>query len=182
LTTTDIRTSTYAIDPIHSTAEFSVKHMMVSTVKGRFLELEGAIHLDESEPARSWVEASINTASVDTGVEMRDNDLRSDNFFAADRFPKITFRSKRVEAIDGETWNVVGDLTIRDVTREVILKTELEGRGPDFQGVERIGFTAETSFNRSDFGLTYNAVLETGGLVVGDKVKVALNIEAIRQD
>ncbi len=140
------------------------------------------IHIDERDPTKSWVEASINTASVDTGVEMRDDDLRSGNFFAVERFPAMRFRSTRVERIDHDNWKVYGDLTIRDVTREVELRTELEGRGPGFDGKERLGFTAQTSLNRHDFGLKYNPVLETGGVVVGDKVKITLHIEAVRQE
>jgi len=180
--TTEAAVNTYAIDAMHSTAEFSVKHLMVSTVKGRFKQLDGKIYLDEPEPSRSSVEATIDVASVDTGVEMRDNDLRSDNFFAADRFPTIRFESKSVERVDDDTWRVRGDLTIRDVTREVVLDTEFEGRGKGFQGEERLGFTAQTTLNRHDFGLNYNAVLETGGVVVGDKVKITLHIEAVKQD
>jgi polyisoprenoid-binding protein YceI len=182
MTTSTTAVSTWTIDPVHSVAEFSVKHLMVATVKGSFRDIDGTIHLDEAEPARSRVEASLATASIDTGVEMRDNDLRSDNFFAAERFPQITFKSTRAEKIDDDRWQVFGDLTIRGVTREVSLATEFEGRGKGFDGKEHIGFTAETSINRGDFGLTYNAVLETGGVVVGDRVKITLHIEAIRQD
>jgi polyisoprenoid-binding protein YceI len=180
--TTETAVHTYAIDALHSTAEFSVKHMMVSTVKGNFRDIEGIIRVDEEQPASSSVEATIKTASVDTGVEMRDNDLRSESFFDAEHFPAMSFRSTSVQRFDDETWRVAGDLTIKGVTRPVVLDTEFEGRGPDFSGTERIGFTAYTSFSRGDFGLTYNPVLETGGVVVGDKVKVTLHIEAVRQD
>jgi polyisoprenoid-binding protein YceI len=182
MTTSPATTATYAIDPVHSTAEFSIKHLMVSTVKGRFRELDGDLHIDDTDPTQSWVEASINAASVDTGVEMRDEDLRSENFFAADRFPTMRFRSTRVEQVGEDNWRVYGDLTIRDVTREVQLDTEFEGRGPGFDGKQRLGFTAQTSLNREDFGLKYNAVLETGGVVVGDKVKITLHIEAVQQE
>lgn len=179
--TTQTRTATYAIDPVHTNAEFAVKHMMVSTVKGVFRDVAGTVLIDEETPERSSVEATIATASVDTGVQMRDDDLRSANFFDAEGFPAMTFRSTSVERVDDENWKVRGDLSIRDVTKEVVLETEFGGRGPDAYGVERIGFTAETSLSRKEFGLTYNAVLETGGVAVGDKVKVVLNIEAIRQ-
>lgn len=181
MTTAAATTTTYAIDPMHSSAEFAVKHMMVSNVRGRFRDLEGTIHLDEAEPTRSEVRATIQTASIDTGVEARDNDLRSENFFDAERFPTIRFRSTAVERIDDERWRVRGDLTMRDVTRAVLLETELEGRGTGFEGEERIGFTAQTSISRKDFGLAYNAVLETGGVVVGDKVRITLHIEAVAQ-
>ena len=182
MTTSTNAVSTWTLDPVHSVAEFSVKHLMVATVKGRFLEMEGTIHIDEDQPLRSSVQATIQTASVDTGNQMRDDDLRSENFFAADRFPTIHFESKRVEKTRDEHWKVFGDLTIRDVTKESELDTELEGRAPGFDGKEHLGFTAETVINRKDFGLHYNAVLETGGMVVGDRVKITLHIEAIRQD
>jgi polyisoprenoid-binding protein YceI len=182
MTTSASAVSTWSLDPVHSIAEFSVKHLMVATVKGRFLEMEGTIGIDEEEPHNSFVQATIKTASVDTGNQMRDDDLRSENFFAVDRFPTITFESRRVEKGDGERWKVFGDLTIRDVTKEVELDTELEGRAPGFDGKEHLGFTAETVINRKDFGLHYNAVLESGGMVVGDRVKITLHIEAIRED
>ena len=179
--TTETATQTYAIDPVHTTVEFSVKHLMISTVKGKFREFEGAVHIDDEDPTRSWTDVTISTASVDTGAEMRDDDLRSDNFFDAEHFPTMRFRSTAVERIDDDNWRVHGDLTIRDVTRPVALDTELEGRGPDAWGGERIGFTAKTKIDRRDFGLTYNAALETGGVVVGNDVKINLNVEAILQ-
>jgi polyisoprenoid-binding protein YceI len=180
--TTLTETGTYTIDPTHSTAEFAVKHLMVSTVKGRFRQLGGILHIDEDTPQRSWVEAWIDAASVDTGVDMRDDDLRSENFLGAAAFPRLFFKSASVESLEGDTWRVRGDLTIRGVTRPVVLETEFEGRGPDFEGKERIGFTAQTTLSRRDFGLTYNPVLETGGVVVGDNIKVTLHIEAQRED
>lgn len=175
------QTASYAIDPVHSSAEFSVKHMMVASSRGRFTDIEGSISLDEADPTRSSVQAVIRTASVDTGVEFRDNDLRSENFFDVERYPEMRFHSTRVEPGKDGRWLVHGDLTIRDVTRPVVLDTELEGRGTGFQGEERIGFAATTSIERKDFGLNYNAVLETGGFVVGDRVRVTLGIEAVRQ-
>jgi polyisoprenoid-binding protein YceI len=174
-------TVTYAIDASHSSAEFAVKHMMVSTVRGRFDDLEGAIHLDEADPTRSSVEAVVRTASVHTGVDFRDNDLRSDNFFDVERYPEMRFRSTRVEPGKDDRWLVHGDLTIRDVTRPVTLDTELEGRGQGMQGEDRIGFTATTAIDRKDFGLNYSAVLETGGVVVSDRVRITLHVEAARQ-
>ena len=182
MTTRAATRTVYAIDPAHSTAEFSVKHMMISTVKGRFRDLEGKVYIDEEAPERSSVEATIRVASVDTGVEMRDDDLRSDNFFGAEKFPTITFRSTAVEKVDDERWRVHGELTIRGVTRPVTLDTEFEGRVTDPYGKERMGFAATTAINRGDFGLTYNAVLETGGVVVGDNVKITLHIEAVKED
>lgn len=173
--------TTYGIDSAHSSAEFSVRHLMISTMKGRFRDVEGTIYMDDQEPTRSVVEATIRTASVDTGVQTRDDDLRSDNFFSADRFPTMTFRSTSVEKVDEDRFRITGDLTVRGVTRPVVLDTEFEGRATDPWGGERIGFAASTSINRGDFGLTYNAALETGGVLVGDKVKVTLNIEALKK-
>ena len=173
--------TTWTIDPVHSTVEFAVKHLMISTVKGRFREFAGTLRIDERTPEHSSVEATIDVASIDTGVEMRDNDLRSDNFFSADRFPTIRFRSTAVELVDGGRWKVDGELTIRAVTRPVALDVEFEGRGPDGFGGERAGFSAVAKIQRKDFGMTYNQLIETGGVAVGDAVKISLNIEAIRQ-
>lgn len=175
-------TSTWTIDPVHSVAEFAVKHMMVSTVKGRFRSLEGRIHIDEAEPAASSVVGSIDVGSIDTGVADRDAHLRSDDFFNAERFPKMTFSSKRVEQVDDTHWKVLGELTIRDVTREVVLDTEYEGQIKDAFGKQRMAISAETTLNRKDFGVNWNGLIETGGVVVGDRVRVMLNIAAVRED
>ena len=180
--TTQTAVGTWTIDGAHSIAEFAVKHMMVSTVKGRFRTLRGTIELDEQEPERSSVEAEIETASIDTGVEQRDAHLRSDDFFSAERFPLITFRSTRVERVEDDRWRVTGDLTIRGVTREVVLDTEFEGDGIDAYGQRRAAFTATTSINRRDFGLNWNGVIEAGGVVVQDRVKITLHIAAVRND
>lgn len=173
---------TWTIDPAHSGAEFAVRHMMVSTVRGRFLALEGTLRIDEDDPTASSVTASIGTASVSTGQEQRDAHLRSDDFFAAEQYPAMTFVSKRVESDGDGAWKVTGDLTIRDVTREVVLDTQVEGDGIDAFGKRRAGFTATATINRKDFGLNWNGVIETGGVVVGDKVKVTLDIAAVRAD
>jgi polyisoprenoid-binding protein YceI len=182
MTTAPATVSTWAIDPVHSIAEFAVKHMMVSTVKGRFGSTAGTLSIDEVNPVHSSVTASIDVASVDTGEPQRDSHLRSDDFFNAERFPHITFRSTRVERVNDERWKVTGDLTIRDITREVVLETEFEGQVTDVQGKQRAAFTATTELSRKDFGLKWNALLETGGAVVGDRVKVTLHIAAVRQD
>jgi polyisoprenoid-binding protein YceI len=180
MTTAQVGTRTWTIDAGHSNAEFAVKHLMVATVKGRFKSLKGELHIDEESPEHSWVEAQIDVASVDTGIDQRDAHLRSDDFFNADQYPYITFRSKRVERADGDRWRIIGDLTIRDVTQEVVLDTEFDGEARDFAGKRRAAFTAETAINRKDFGLKYNAVVEGGGaIVVGDKVKIGLNIDAV---
>ncbi len=170
---------TWQIDPVHSAVEFSVRHMMVSKVKGRFTRFGGTITVAE-DPLRSSVEASIETASVDTHDENRDNHLRSPDFFDVERYPTMTFRSTEVRPA-GEGYLVVGDLTLHGVTKQVELNLELNGTGPDAYGGLRTGFTATTELNRKDFGLTWNAAIEGGGVVVGDKVKVTLEIEAVRQ-
>ena len=181
MTTTRTATSTWTIDPAHSVAEFAVKHLMVSTFKGHFRSLEGTVHMDEESPADSSVTASVEVASVDTQASDRDTHLRSDDFFYAERYPKMTFRSTRVEQVDETNWKVIGELTIRDVTKEVVLDTEYEGRIVDPWGNERIGFTARTEISRKEFGVRWNSAIESGGVVVGDKVRISLNIEIVRQ-
>lgn len=174
------RTSTWTIDGAHSHVEFAVKHMMVSTVKGRFKDVGGILRIDEAQPANSAIEASIGVASVDTGAEQRDEHLRSDDFFNAGRYPQITFRSTGVSG-DGDDWKMAGELTIRDVTKPVVLDVAFEGRGQDAYGGERAGFTATTKINRRDFGVNWNGLIEAGGVVVGDTVNVTLNIQAVKQ-
>jgi len=174
--------STWSIDPAHLIAEFAVKHLVVTTVKGRFRDLEGTIEINESEPESSSVSASIEVASVDTNVADRDAHLRSDDFFNAERYPKITFRSHLVERVDDTRYKLYGDLTIRDVTKEVVLDTEFEGEVRDPWGNRRAAFTATTQISRSEFNVKWNQLIETGGAVVGDNVKIELHIEAVRQD
>jgi polyisoprenoid-binding protein YceI len=176
------KVSTWNIDPVHSNVEFAVKHMMVSTVRGRFREVAGAIHLNEADPASSWVEATIPTASIDTAEAQRDAHLRSPDFFESERFPAMTFRSTRVEHVDGDRWRITGDLTIRDVTKPVVLDSEYEGQIKDAYGKQRAAFEAKTELNRKDFGLNWNGLIEAGGVVVGDKVRVTLNIAAVREE
>lgn len=178
--TTETAVRTWNIDAAHSIAEFAVRHMMVSTVKGRFGSLEGVIEGDEAHPTASSVRATIDVASIDTHDEQRDAHLRSDDFFNAEKYPHITFASKRVERVNGDNYRVVGDLTIRDVTKEVALDTEFEGQVRDPYGNVRAGFTATAQIDRTDFGVSFNGVLEAGGVIVGDKVKITLHIEAVR--
>jgi len=180
-TAVQTRTSTWSIDPTHSIAEFAVKHLVVTTVKGRFRDLEGTIKIDEAQPEISAVEAKIAVVSIDTNVADRDAHLRSDDFFNAERYPYITFRSTRVERIDDQRFKLIGDLTIRDVTKEVVLDGEYEGRIGDPWGNERAAFTATTQISRKEFNVLWNQMIETGGAVVGDNVKITLHIEAIRQ-
>jgi len=181
MTTVPSRVSTWTLDRAHSSVEFAVRHMVVSTVKGHFRDFEGTINIDEENPANSSVAVSIDVASVDTHEPDRDAHLRSDDFFNAEKFPKITFHSTRVELTGEERAKVIGDLTIRDITREVELDTEFEGRVKDPWGNERIGLTATTTISRKDFNVRWNQVIETGGVVVGDTVKITLEIEAVRQ-
>lgn len=181
MATAQTATSTWTIDPVHSATEFAVKHLMVSTFKGHFRSLEGTVYLDEETPANSSVTASVDVASIDTATPDRDAHLRSDDFFNAEKYPKMTFRSTRVEHVKDDRWNVIGELTIRDVTKEVVLDTEYEGRIVDPWGNERIGFTAQTELSRKGFGVRWNSVIEGGGVALGDKVRVTLNIEVIRQ-
>ena len=178
-TTTNVGTTTWNIDPGHSEVGFAVKHMMVSTVRGRFRGVEGVLTIDETDPRRSTVNADIDAASVDTGVEQRDAHLRSDDFFNVERYPQLKFRSTAIEQVDGERWRMAGELTIRDVTRPVSLDVEFEGRGPDAYGGQRAGFTATTKISRKDYGVNWNALIEAGGVAVSDTVKITLDIEAV---
>ena len=171
--------ATWHIDPTHSHVEFAIRHLMISTVKGRFADVKGAVVLNEADPTQSSVDVSIGVASIDTRVGQRDDHLRSADFFDAERFPVITFRSRRVEQ-DGDDLTVTGDLTIRDVTREVTLAATSEGRGADPWGGVRAGFSATTRIKREDFGLTWNQALEAGGVVVGSDVKISIEVELIR--
>ncbi len=173
-------TATWKIDAGHSTVEFVAKHMMITSVRGRFPDVEGTIRFDEENIANSSVEASIKVATVTSGSEQRDNHLRTGDFFLAEEYPTITFKSTRIEPKGDEHYNVIGDLTIRGITREVALNTTFEGRNVSPWGAEAIGFSATTTVNRKDFGLNWNVALETGGVLVGDKIKIELNIEAVR--
>lgn len=173
--------ATWTLDPVHSSIEFSAKHMVITTVKGRFNKFEVSVNLDEAEPERSSVEARIDAASLDTRNEMRDADLRSPDFLDVEKHPYITFISKRIERRGEGRYVLVGDLTIRGVTREVALDTEFSGFVKDPWGNQRAGFAAETTLNRKDFGLTWNMALETGGLLVGDTVKVSIEAELVKQ-
>ena len=175
----DLVVGTWTIDASHSSVEFAVRHMMVSKVKGRFATFAGTITIDD-DPLQSHVEATIDVASVDTHDKGRDDHLRSADFFDAATYPQMTFASTGVRPARGD-YVLTGDLTIRGVTRPVELALELNGVNPDPWGGLRAGFTAETEINRKDFGLTWNAAIETGGVVVGDRIKIQLEIEAIKQ-
>lgn len=171
---------TYALDAAHTTLGFSARHAMVTTVRGRFRDFEGSAVIDAGDPAKSSVTLTIKTASIDTGVADRDNHLRSPDFFDAEKNSEITFASTAVERTDDDTWAITGDLTIKDVTRPVTIEFEQTGSARDPFGNLRIGFEGETSISRKDYGLTYNAALETGGVLVSDKIKLAFDISAIQ--
>jgi polyisoprenoid-binding protein YceI len=170
-----------AIDPVHSTAEFSVKHFMISTVKGRFQQLSGTIEFDEKNLANSSVEATIQTASISTDNEQRDGHLRSAEFLDVEKFPTLEFKSTKVEA-DGEgEYKVTGNLSLHGITKEVVLNVEYSGQAKSPFGDTRAGFSAKTSLSRKDYGIVWNAPLETGGVALGDKININLEIEAIVQ-
>jgi polyisoprenoid-binding protein YceI len=171
-------TTTWNIDAAHSTIAFSIRHMVFSKVRGRFLKHTGAIQLAD-DLAAAWVEVTIDAASIDTGTAQRDTHLRSADFFDVERFPELRFRSTRVEELGGDRLRVTGDLTIRDITRPITLDVEPAGRGMDPWGNERIGFVAKASIDRKDFGLQWNQVLEAGGVLVGDRVDIELDIQAV---
>jgi polyisoprenoid-binding protein YceI len=173
--------TTWAIDPAHSNVEFSVKHMMISTVKGMFQTVEGTIQWDGKNFGAATVDARIDSSSITTFNEMRDNHLKTNDFFNAEQWPDMTFRSTRIEPKGDSEFKVHGELTIRDVTRPVVLDTEFEGlMEKDAFGKRRAAFTATTDVNRKDFGVNWNGTIEAGGVVVGDKVKVTLNIAAVQ--
>jgi polyisoprenoid-binding protein YceI len=170
------------IDPAHTVAGFTVRHLMISNVTGVFEATKGTIEYTIGDPNTIKADVTIETKSVNTRNTRRDDDLRSDNFFNAEKFPTITFKSKRVQNVKPGGLELVGDLTIRDVTKEVVLKVE----GPtapirDPQGIRRVGAAASTTINRKEFNINYNRMLEAGGVVVGDEVKINLEIEAIEK-
>jgi polyisoprenoid-binding protein YceI len=182
-TSTAERTTPWTIDAAHSSAEFAAKHMMITTVKGRIADVRGTLTIDEAHPARSTVGVELGVASIDTRAEQRDAHLRSPDFLDVEQFPTITFRSRRVEGArlaEGAAFRVVGDLTIRGVTREVTLDATFEGRGRDPWGGERVSFSATTKIDRRDFGLTWNAALETGGVLVSNDVRIQLEVQAVK--
>jgi len=170
----------WTIDPSHSNVEFAVRHMMIATVKGRFGDVAGTLVLDEANPPRSRMEVRIQAASIDTRTEQRDQHLRSADFFDVARFPEITFASSRVEPA-GDAYDVTGRLTMHGVAREVVLRAAEEGRTRDPWGNDRVAFSATAKLNRKDFGLGWNQLLETGGLVVGDDIRIVLDVELVRQ-
>ena len=173
--------STWEIDPAHSFVEFSVRHLMISTVTGRFRSFKATIALDETSIENSRIQAEIDAANIDTGVADRDNHLRSADFFDVANHPKIAFRSTENRDLGEGSGKILGELTIRGVTRPVTLDVTYLGEIRDPWGNRRRGFAAETTLYRKDFGMTWNQVLDTGGVLVGDRVKVTLNIEVVEK-
>lgn len=174
-------TTTWNIDPVHTMAEFKVRHMMITNVKGHFTGVTGVLTLDEQDITKSHVEASIDAASINTREADRDTHLKSADFLDVEKFPKLTFTSTRVTSTGEGELQVEGDLTIHGVTRKVVFTVEgPTPPGKDPWGNTRIGLTATTKINRKDFGLTWNAALETGGILVGDEVTITFDVEAIK--
>ncbi|MFD9301226.1 YceI family protein [Streptomyces sp. NPDC060048] len=174
-------TGDYAIDAAHSSIGFTVRHAMVTNVRGTFADHEGSLRLDGADPSRSSASIDVKIASVDTGIGDRDGHLRSGDFFDAETFPLMTFRSTRAAQLGGDTYRVTGELTIKDVTRPLSIDLEFNGSATDVYGNERVGFEGSAEILRSDWGLTWNAALETGGVMVSDKVKLTFDISAIKQ-
>ncbi len=174
-------TGDYVIDASHSSIGFTVRHAMVTNVRGSFGEHEGILHLDGSDPSRSTASIDVTIASVGTGIADRDGHLLSGDFFDAERFPLMTFRSTSAARLGGDAYRITGELTIKDVTRPLAIDLEFAGSATDVYGNERVGFEGSAEILRSDWGLTWNAALEAGGVMVSDKVKLTFDISAIKQ-
>lgn len=172
-------TGDYTIDPSHTSIGFQARHAMVTNVRGAFKEFEGTAHIDANNPAASTVELTIAVNSVDTGVADRDGHLASGDFFDVEQYPTIKFVSNQVER-DGDDWNITGDLTIKDVTKPVTIPFEFVGSAQDPFGNVRVGFEGEVAVNRKDWNLSWNAALETGGVLVSEKVKLKFDVSAIK--
>jgi len=175
--------TTWQIDPNHTTVEFAVKHMMFTTVRGRFKDVKGTVEADEDNPGQSTVSVEIAAASLDTGSADRDTHLRSPDFLDAEAHPTITFRSKRVEGAmkkEGDRFKVAGDLTIRGTTLEITLDCVYGGTGKDPWGGTRAGASATSKIDRRQWGLTWNQALETGGILVANEVKIEVEVQAVK--
>jgi polyisoprenoid-binding protein YceI len=171
----------WAFDVVHSSINFTVRHMVVSKVRGRFSKWDGMLAMDESDPSGGQVDVVIDAASIDTGVDQRDTHLRSPDFFDVEHFPTITFKSTRVEEAGAGALKVAGDLTMHGVKRPIVLDVEYAGSAKDPWGGVRAGFSARVSLDRKAFGLTYNQLLETGSVVVGETVEIAIEAEMVKQ-
>ncbi|HEU4491216.1 MAG TPA: YceI family protein [Jiangellales bacterium] len=171
---------TYVLDPSHTTVGFVARHLMVTKVRGRFEEFEGSITVGD-DPLASSAQAAISTASLTTGSPDRDGHVKSDDFLAVETFPTMRFASRRVSHVAGDRFTVVGDLTVKDVTREVVLEVTIDGVARDPWGGERLAVTASTEIDREDFGITWNVALESGGVLVSKKVRIEIEAQAVRQ-
>jgi polyisoprenoid-binding protein YceI len=182
-TATRAATAVWELDPAHSSIEFSVKHMMMTTVRGRFTKFRGTLTADEEHPEGCCVEVVIDAASIDTGSPDRDAHLRSADFFDVERYPTITFRSSEAEgdfAREGDRFRVPGQLTIRDTTLDIVLDCVYEGRGTDPWGKERAGFSCSAEIDRRDWGLKWNQAIETGGVLVANKVRISAEVQFVK--
>jgi len=173
-------TGDYTIDPAHSTLGFVARHAMVTNVKGSFAEFTGSLHLDGSDPAASTASIDVTMASISTGSADRDGHLKSADFFKTEEFPAMTFRSTKAEALGGDDYRITGDLTILGTTKPLSIDLEFNGSAKDPFGNERVGFEGKAEILRSEWGLTWNAALETGGVLVSDKIKLNFDISAIK--
>jgi polyisoprenoid-binding protein YceI len=171
-------TSTWTVDPAHTDILFSAKHMMVTTVRGTFREVEGTLSLDESEPTRSSATIRVATGSLDTANQQRDGHLRSADFFDAENHPWLEFRSTTIEHVRGDDYRITGDLTIRETTRPITFDATLLGFYTGMQGQRRVGIAARTKINRKDWGLNWNVALEAGGWLVGEDIKIEVEVAA----
>ncbi|MFI6012907.1 YceI family protein [Streptomyces sp. NPDC051243] len=182
MTNTDLTalTGSYTIDTAHSTIGFTVRHAMVTNVKGKFLDFSGSLQLDGNDPSASKASIDVKMDSIDTGSADRDGHLKSADFFKIEEFPTMTFRSTSAEALGGDDYRITGDLTILGTTKPITIELEFNGAAKDPFGNERVGFEGKAELLRSEWGLTWNAALETGGVLVSDKIKLNFDISAIR--
>lgn len=180
MTTATAVKTVWKIDSAHTEAAFAVKHLMISTARGRFGAVEGLVEFDPSDLASASTQVTIDASTIDTREAQRDAHLRSADFFDVEKYPSLTFKSRRVDHISGDTFKLVGDLTIKDITREVVLDVTSHGFQKDPWGGERTGFSAKMAISRKDFGLLWNQILETGGFAVGDDVKITLDVELVK--
>jgi len=173
-------TGDYTIDAAHTTIGFTARHVMVTNVKGKFLDFSGSLHLDGSDPSKSSASIDVKMDSIDTGNADRDGHLKSADFFKTDEFPTMTFRSTKAESLGGDDYRITGDLSILGVTKPITIDLEFNGAAKDPFGNERVGFEGKATILRSEWGLTWNAALETGGFLVSDKIKLNFDISAIK--
>jgi len=171
----------WKIDPAHSEINFTVRHMMISNVRGRFEKFSGTVDFVEDNPTQSTVDVQIEAASINTKESARDAHLKSPDFFNVEQYPYLIFKGKKAELLDANHGRITGDLTIRDVTKEVVLDVEYAGQAKNPWGMVSAGFSASTTINRKDWGLTWNVGLETGGVLVSDEVKISIEVEIVKQ-